>query len=61
MRGSLMRLVILAGLVASYAVNAEGQTANVIGKVTDETGGVLPGVSISARNEETGLHPHCGQ
>ncbi len=39
-------LVLLA--VSSVAIAAQGTTASIIGRVTDESGAVLPGVTISA-------------
>ena len=40
-------------LVAS--VLAFGQTADVVGQLSDETGAVLPGVTITLRNVDTGM------
>lgn len=42
--------VILAGvcLVPGHAAGQTGATASIIGQVTDEAGGVLPGVTVSA-------------
>lgn len=49
----------LAGLAAatlvSFAPSAFAQNAQIAGTVKDQTGGVLPGVSVTARNLETGL------
>ena len=33
----------------------QGRTANIAGVVTDNTGGVLPGVEVTVRNVETGI------
>jgi hypothetical protein len=50
------RLAILAALWALVAPSASGQetTASVTGTVMDQTGAVLPGVSVTARNTRTG-------
>lgn len=34
---------------------AYAQNAQVVGTLTDQSGGVMPGVSVTARNDETGL------
>src|SRR5262245_12300657 len=55
------RLRVIAALtvsltLASAAVGfAQKTTGDITGSVTDATGGVLPGVTITARCEETGL------
>lgn len=56
----LVRGVFLAGiaLAAASAIApavASAQTAEVRGAVSDNTGGVLPGVSVSIQNEGTGI------
>lgn len=48
---SLLTLVLL-GVVSGTAF---AQNAQVIGTLTDSSGGVLPGATITARNDETGL------
>src|SRR3989441_542041 len=50
----------LAGLVATTAVligsqAAYAQNARIVGTVKDQTGGAVPGVTVTARNQETGL------
>jgi hypothetical protein len=49
----------LAGFAAAVFVSAApfafAQHAQVAGSVKDETGGVLPGATVTARNLETGL------
>ena len=50
----LIALGLLTGLPASTAV-AQVATATIQGEVTDETKGVLPGVTVTARNEQTGV------
>ena len=53
-RLSLVLLVV--GLTAAplYA-QAQSNTADISGLVKDQTGGVLPGVTISVTNTETGF------
>ena len=41
--------------IALAAPNSHAQSSGLSGVVTDETGGVLPGVEITAMNEATGL------
>jgi hypothetical protein len=54
---TLFRLSILAWafLVAASPVWAQRVTASVAGSATDETGAILGGVTITARNQATGL------
>ena len=47
-----MGLMLLA--VTTVSVQAQ-QTATILGKVQDETGGVIPGVEVVAVNEGTGF------
>src|ERR1700693_460533 len=55
MKGSLQRFpsVLLSLLVMSGVAWAQG-TAQLNGKVTDESGAVLPGVTITATQTDTG-------
>jgi Carboxypeptidase regulatory-like domain len=50
-------IVLAVSLLASGVATASAQvaTATIQGSVTDETKGVLPGVTVTARNEETGV------
>src|SRR5438128_11028445 len=49
-----LRLVLLLGLIAGWAVPAHAQAiGSVFGKVTDSSGGVLPGVTVTVTG--TGL------
>lgn len=45
---------VVAMLVGGTGV-ALAQNAQVVGTLVDSSGGVLPGVTVTARNEETGL------
>ena len=47
-------LLLLAIFVAPIAL-AQGTTASISGTVMDETGGVIPGVSITVTNVDTGI------
>lgn len=53
----IIRTVIAAAGLASMVVSlaAQGSTFDLSGVIKDEQGGVLPGVSITMRNEATGL------
>lgn len=55
MRRLFLSGFLLSALFAWGAGPAQAQIASVAGTVQDETGGVLPGVTVSAANEETGL------
>src|SRR5829696_8785917 len=50
---ALVFVLVLA--LAPAATAAQSFTAQVAGRVTDDSGGVLPGVTITAVNEETGV------
>ena len=59
-----MRLTVLSFVVAVVAVgtfgvpttvHAQETTGTIIGTVTDQSGGVLPGVTVTVRHQETGL------
>ena len=47
------RLIVIVGMLA-LAVPAYAQEATVSGTVTDSTGGVLPGVTVTALHEASG-------
>jgi hypothetical protein len=51
----LSPLVILGLLVAGAQVASAQTTGNIGGTVKDETGGVLPGATVTATNTQTGL------
>ncbi len=53
MRKWLIGLAVAVSLSAAH--EAAAQNAQIAGTVKDETGGVLPGVTITAKNVETGL------
>ena len=48
-------LCLLLALSGPNAVSAQGTTGSISGTVIDETKAVMPGVTITARNVETGL------
>ena len=48
-------LVLVTLVCLSLAANAEAQGAGITGTVTDATGAVLPGVSVTAENTDTNL------
>ena len=52
----LLGAILLVPVILSIcSVPAQAQNAQIIGVVFDETGGVMPGVTMTARNQETGL------
>jgi carboxypeptidase family protein len=48
--GLVMCALVLGGAGTAYAQNAQ-----IIGTIKDNTGGVIPGVTVTAKNQETGL------
>ena len=54
MRKWLLSIAFLAAFVAGGAT-AHAQNAQITGLLKDSSGGVLPGVTVTARNQETGL------
>ncbi len=55
MRKMLGVSVMLAIMLALGASSASAQNAQITGTVRDQSGGVMPGVTLTARNVETGL------
>src|SRR6516225_2617334 len=55
-RSHMRKLVLTVLLVVAFAIAAEAQetTATITGTATDQTGAVLPGVTVTARNIDTG-------
>src|SRR5882762_8795352 len=55
MRSSLERIMMAIGmLLVLMPGTGRAQEASVIGTLTDQTGAVLPGVSVTAVHEDTG-------
>jgi hypothetical protein len=54
MRKGLFLLVLVAAL-ALVGTSAYAQNAQITGNVKDQSGGVLPGVTVTARNAERGF------
>jgi hypothetical protein len=54
MRKWLVGVAALAALLA-LADAAHAQNAQIVGTITDNSGGVMPGVTVTARNQDTGL------
>ena len=54
MKSRVMSLVLLAMLVATAAAAQQG-TTEVRGKVVDPQGAVLPGVTVTVRNQDNGM------
>lgn len=55
MRKWLICPAAFVGLIALSGGLAHAQTAQFLGTVRDNSGGVVPGVTVTAKNEETGL------
>ena len=45
---------LVVALVAAAPARAQVSTFDLSGTISDDQGGVLPGVTVTARNEETG-------
>ena len=48
-------LSTLLTVVFGFGGTAFAQNAQITGTLKDQSGGVLPGVSVTARNQDTGL------
>src|SRR5690349_8657044 len=53
-RIQLMLLALLAAVVFSITAAAQTETGQVIGKVTDSQGAVIPGASVRIKSVNTG-------
>src|SRR5258706_14563984 len=54
MKAGLTQVVLAAAALLLAAMPARAQQATITGTVTDTSGGVLPGVTITVVHEETG-------
>ena len=52
-RGLVTQLLVI-GAILMLPVVAQAQDSTLTGTVTDSTGGVLPGVTVTATNVESG-------
>ena len=50
----MIKICVFTGLLLAFAGAALAQEAVVTGTITDQTGAVLPGVTVTAVNEQTG-------
>jgi hypothetical protein len=50
----IFQWLLVVGALIALPMNAYGQEATVSGTVSDSTGGVLPGVTITALHEASG-------
>ncbi len=55
MRIRWMPAVLLLGLIALSGTSAYAQNAQIVGNIKDSSGGILPGVTVTARNTDLGL------
>jgi len=46
--------VLVTAIVLALPISVYAQDATVTGIITDTTGGVLPGVTVTATNEDSG-------
>jgi hypothetical protein len=54
MRASMLRGLVVLGVILALPLAGYAQEQSVRGTVTDTTGGVLPGVTVVAQNDATG-------
>ena len=54
MRSAVETLAVLTVMLLVFSSSARAQEATIAGTVTDSTGGVLPGVTVTALHEATG-------
>ncbi|HYG64495.1 MAG TPA: carboxypeptidase-like regulatory domain-containing protein, partial [Thermoanaerobaculia bacterium] len=54
-RPMLLALLLMVGAVAGVFAQTSSTTGEISGRVVDETGGVMPGVTVTATNTQTGL------
>ena len=54
MRLRQLGLLVVVGALLAWPVAAHAQEATVLGTLTDTTGGVLPGVTVTAQHEASG-------
>jgi Carboxypeptidase regulatory-like domain len=50
----ILRCLLFGALLAAAAV-AQTSTSRITGTVTDSSGAVVPGATVTAKNEDTGL------
>jgi len=50
-----IRQAVVVMMVSAAGATAFAQNAQIIGTLKDQTGGVLPGATVTARNQDTGL------
>src|SRR5260221_11110674 len=51
----MARLTIIGVAIFTVALNAQENTATIAGQVTDSSGALMPGVTVTARNVLTGI------
>lgn len=54
-RGTALLLVLVLALGGAGTASAQIDTASIVGTVTDQSGAVLPGVTVTATQEATGV------
>ncbi len=50
-----LNALALAGVCLLWSASAYAQNAQIVGTIKDQTGAVIPGVTMTARNQDTGL------
>lgn len=55
MQQGWLRALALAGVWMLWSASASAQNAQIVGTIKDQTGAVVPGVTVTARNQDTGL------
>lgn len=55
MRKRWLYTVALVGALVLSSASAYAQNAQIVGTIKDQSGGIVPGVTVTAKNQETGL------
>jgi outer membrane receptor protein involved in Fe transport len=53
--GTALLFAILLVVIAPVVARAQGASGTITGTVTDSTGGILPGATVTVRNDDTGV------
>jgi hypothetical protein len=57
---ALVSAFLILAIIPTLAAAQAGSTAQIAGSVKDDTGGVLPGVTVTVTQTGHRFHPHGG-